>query len=308
MTLRQLEFLIGIADFGSISACAEYFGVTQPAVTNQIHLLEVELSASLLIRSARGATLTDIGEKTVQQAKKVLEETKRLQVTVEEAKQSVTGNIILGVSPLSPVSIHHFPRIYRPFHKSFPDIHIQVVEVEALHLADQVRNHRVDLALTPLPLFTTKAQYEPLWSEELVVIASPDEHFPETVSFGDLKDQGFVFMKPGYSLNLTVARLAQDAGFEPRIVSEASSIHALLGFVAAGVGIAVVPRDTVILEARAGYISVSLLVPRAYRRFALVFRSREEITPAVEVFMNYVRSYSSDVVHERHIPRSFDAE
>ncbi len=63
MTLRQLEFLIGIADLGSLSACAEYFGVTQPAVTNQIRLLEEELSTALLIRGVRGATLTDSGYK-----------------------------------------------------------------------------------------------------------------------------------------------------------------------------------------------------------------------------------------------------
>jgi LysR family hydrogen peroxide-inducible transcriptional activator len=299
MTLRQLEFLIGIADLGSISACAEYFGVTQPAVTNQIHQLEQELSAALIVRGARGATLTDIGLKTVLQAKKVLQETKRLLVTVEESKRTIAGTITLGVSPLSPVSIHHFPRIYRPFHQAFPDIHIEVIEVEALHLADQVRNNRVDLALTPLPLFTTKAQYEPLWTEELVVISSPEDSIDDPVSFASLRHHDFIFMKPGYSLNLTVARMAQDAGFEPNIVSEASSIHALLGFVAAGIGIAVVPVDTVTLEARAGLVNVSHLIPKAHRRFAMVFRAREDLSPAVGVFMNYIRSYSEEGPHER---------
>lgn len=308
MTLRQLEFLIGISDLGSISACAEYFGVTQPAVTNQIHQLEEELSASLLVRGARGATLTDSGQKTVFQAKKVLQEVKRIPISIEETKHSITGKIVLGVSPLSPVSMHHFPRIYRPCHKAFPEIRIEVVEIEALHLADQVGKKRVDLALTPLPLFSTKVQYEPLWSEELVVISSPEENLEDPVSLAALRNHNFVFMKSGYSLNLTVARLAQNAGFEPHIVSEVSSIHALLGFVTAGIGIAIVPGDTVTLEANAGFINVSRLLPKAYRRFAMVFRTREEISPAVEVFMHYIRSYSEEVSYERihHRALTFD--
>ncbi|HBQ94165.1 MAG TPA: hypothetical protein DD856_02965, partial [Sulfobacillus sp.] len=242
MTLRQLEFLISIADLGSLSACAEYFGVTQPAVTNQIRLLEEELTTPLLIRGVRGATLTDSGQKVVLQARKVLEEVKRIPMNLEEMKHSITGKIVLGVSPLSPVSIQHFPRIYQPFHKAFPEIRIEVIEIEALHLADEVRKDRVNLALTPLPLFTTKAQFEPLWSEELVVISNPEDTLPDPVPMVSLRDHKFVFMKEGYSLNLTVARLAQRAGFVPEIISEASSIHALLGFVAAGMGIALVPR------------------------------------------------------------------
>lgn len=292
MTLRQLEFLIAIADLGSISACAEYFGVTQPSVTNQIHQLEEELSSPLLVRKARGATLTDIGEKTVLQAKKVLQEVKRIPMIVEEAKQSITGRIVLGVSPLLP--IHHFPRMYWAFHRDFPEIRIEMVEVDALHLADHVRNHRVDLALTPLPLFSTKVQYEMLWSEELVVISSPDEKLDDSVTMASLRERNFVFMSPGYSLNLTVAHLAQKAGFEPHVVTEASGIHSLLGFVASGIGIAIVPKETVSLEAKTGLIHVSRLLPLAHRRFAMAFLDREELSPAVQAFMRYIRMYAEN--------------
>lgn len=302
MTLRQLEFLIGIADLGSISACAEYYGVSQPAVTNQIRQLEEELAVSLLVRSVHGATLTDAGQSTVEQAKLVLKEVHRIPVVLEKSKQSLTGKIVLGVSPLSPVSVHHFPRIYRPFHKAFPDIRIEVVEIEALNLADRVTKSRVDLALTPLPLFTTKVQYEMLWAEELVVISSTDGLLADAVAMASLRDENFVFMKPGYSLNLTTARLAQQAGYEPKIVAQASSTHALLGFVSAGIGIAVVPRDTVLLEAKAGFVNISRLEPRAYRRLAMVYNNQQELTPEVHVLMNYIRSYSDELPrYQRHV-------
>ncbi|MCL5116535.1 MAG: LysR family transcriptional regulator [Firmicutes bacterium] len=302
MTLRQLEFLIGIADLGSISACAEYYGVSQPAVTNQIRQLEAELATALLIRNVHGATLTDSGRRTVAQAKRVLQEVHRIPMALEASKQSLSGKIVLGVSPLSPVSVHHFPRIYRPFHKAFPDVQIDVVELEALNLTDQVAKSRVDLALTPLPMFTTKVQYELLWAEELVVISSADGMLDDSVSMTSLQNETFVFMKPGYSLNLTTARLAQQAGFEPKVVVQASSLHALLGFVSAGIGIAIVPRDAVLLEARAGFINISRLEPRAYRRFALVYRNQPDMSPEVTMFMNYIRSYSDEFPrYRRHV-------
>ncbi len=302
MTLRQLEFLIGIADLGSISACAEHYGVSQPAVTNQIRQLEEELDTPLLVRSVHGATLTDSGQRTVAQAKRVLQEVHRIPIALETSKHSFTGKIVLGVSPLSPVSVHHFPRIYRPFHKAFPEVCIEVVEVEALSLTDQVVKDRIDLALTPLPMFTTKVQYEMLWAEELVVISSTDGRLDDSVSMTSLQNENFVFMKPGYSLNLTTARMAQQAGFDPKIIVQATSIHALLGFVAAGIGIAIVPRDTVLLEAKAGFINISRLEPRAYRRFAMVYRNHPDMRPEVKMFMNYIRSYSDELPrYRRHI-------
>jgi len=305
VTLRQLELLIGVADLGSISACAEFYGVSQPAVTNQIHQLEEELGTVVLVRSVHGASLTDNGQKVVDQAKHIIQEVNRIPLALEDSKQSLQGRIVLGVSPLSPVSVHHFPRIYRPFHKAFPDVKIEVMEIDALNLADQVSKGRVDLALTPLPMFTTKAQYELLWAEELVVISSSDT-LGDSVAMAALKDEDFVFMKPGYSLNLTTARLAQQAGFEPRVVVQATSIHALLGFVAAGMGVAVVPRDTVSLEAKAGFIHITRLRPIAYRRFAMVFRNRDDISPEVSVFMNYIRSYSQAFAdHHYRIARQF---
>ena len=302
MTLRQLEFLIGIADLGSISACAEHYGVSQPAVTNQIRQLEEELNTPLLVRSVHGATLTDSGQRTVAQAKRVLQEVHRIPIALETSKHSFTGKIVLGVSPLSPVSVHHFPRIYRPFHKAFPEVCIEVVEVEALSLTDQVVKDRIDLALTPLPMFTTKVQYEMLWAEELVVISSTDGRLDDSVSMTSLQNENFVFMKPGYSLNLTTARMAQQAGFDPKIIVQATSIHALLGFVAAGIGIAIVPRDTVLLEAKAGFINISRLEPRAYRRFAMVYRNHPDMRPEVKMFMNYIRSYSDELPrYRRHV-------
>lgn len=291
MTLRQLEFLIGVADRGSISACAGFYGVSQPAVTNQIHQLEDELGTSLMVRSAHGTTVTDTGKKVVEQAKHIVQEVNRIPLSLEESKQALTGRVVLGVSPLSPVSVHHFPRIYRPFHKAFPEVHIEVAEIEAMNLANQVANGRIDIGLTPLPMFTTKAQYELLWFEELVVI-STGRDLGDSVSMAFLRDEEFVFMKPGYSLNLTTSRLAQQAGFQPRIAAQATSLHALLGFVAAGMGIAIVPHDTVTLEAQAGYINISRLRPRAHRRLAMVFRDQSELTPEVTIFMNYIRSYS----------------
>ncbi len=294
MTLRQLEFLIGVADLGSISACAEFYGVSQPAVTNQIHQLEEELRTPLLLRSVHGATLTEQGQRAVHQAKRALQEIHRIPITLEETKESISGTVVLGVSPLSPVSVNHFPRIYRPFHRAFPNVRLEVIEGESVNLASQIVKGQVDLALTPMPLLSTKVQYELLWAEELVVVSSMSLPLSDPISMGTLRDENFVFMKPGFSLNVATAKLGQQAGFTPNVVAHAGSIRSLLGLVAAGIGVAIVPGDTVQLESEAGYIHVSHLNPRAYRRLAMAYRNEAEISPEAAVFMNYIRSYTRE--------------
>lgn len=298
MTLRQLEFLKSVADHGTISAAAEYWGVTQPAITNQIMQLEDELGTPLLVRKGRGVKLTESGAWVVSRAQKILDDVHQIPQGVAKILKQIRGHVTLGVSPLSPVSVHHFPKIYRQFHRTFSEIHIEVIEAESAALAERVRTGQVELALTPLPVFTTKVQFDALWAEELVVIAAPDDDIHNPVSLADLRYRNFVFMKPGYGLNHTVSRLVQKGGFVPRVTIEANSVHTLLGFVASGMGIAVVPRDTVTLEVESGFLKAVSLLPPAYRRMALVYREDQVFTPAASALAQSIREYSAGIGRE----------
>lgn len=295
LTLRQLELLVGIADFHSISHCALSFGLTQPAVTHQIQLLEEELHCPLVQRRTRGVTLTAQGQIAVSHARTVLQEAQKIVAQANHFKSSLTGRITLGVSPLSMVTLRHFPVIYRTFHNMYSEVQIQLRELDGLHIIDQLKNRQVDLAITPLPLFSLKAHAEELWREELVVISSPEQHLEPVITFEELRHREFILMTSGYSVNLTIVRLARQAGFEPRVRAEAHTLYSLLGFVASGLGIAVVPMNSVVLECEAGLLALSRLIPTTYRQIVMAYDYLQDIPLAVQEFMTHIRAYARGV-------------
>jgi DNA-binding transcriptional LysR family regulator len=302
MTLRQLELLIGVADLGSISACAEYYGVSQPAVTNQIRQLEDELATPLLIRSVHGASLTRSGQRAVAQAKRVLREVHRIPAALHEPQASLAGHVNLGVSSLSPITVHHFPQIYRPFHQAFPDVKVDIVEVDSVNWVDQLTQRRVDMVLAPLPLLTSQMQCELLWAEELVVVSSIDSSITDPVSPAALRDEHFILLQSADGLHPSLAKISRRAGFEPKIAVQAGSLPALVGLVAAGIGIAIAPKDCVHFESDAGLVRISQLAPRTYRRLAMVYPSVDSMSREANVFLNYVRSYAQEFSRLHSLP------
>lgn len=293
MTLRQLEVLVAVADAGSMSRAGASLGVSQPLVTHQIQILEEELNCRLVSRSSRTTVLTPAGMIVVATARRILYEVDSIPNAIADHAKHLRGTVVLGASPLSPISVHFFPPLYKDFHQSYPDIEVEVMECASSQLGEQVRKGIVDLAIMPLPVFSTHLTFETLWVEELVVIADTGDSLPpDPVRLLNLKDRHFVAMKPDFGLAHTVSALAQAEGFVPRVAQQVSSISALIGFVAAGIGLAIVPWESVRLEVLAGYLAARPLVPAAYRRFALVLRQDSPLSAAAEALANAIRTRS----------------
>ncbi|MCY0863612.1 MAG: LysR family transcriptional regulator [Sulfobacillus sp.] len=301
MTLKQLQFLVAVSNHGSLSGAADALGLSQPAITGQLQALERELGRTLFVRAARGVHLTAAGLTVLQRAQRILSEVSLIVEDMNAAGQQIRGTVTLGMSPLSPVSIAHFPTLYRKFHQNYPDVQVDVVEVGAATLADRVKKGQVDLALMPLPILATNLVFEPLWSEELVAIVPHQDGrfgFPE-LPLSDLKDYPFVFMKPGFGLNHTVIRLTQDAGFVPQVVQEVSTIGAMIGFVAAGIGVAIVPREAIRQEDAVDRITVLSLTPPARRDFALVYRSWDDLSRVAQQLAKSILDYGRQLDRQK---------
>lgn len=291
MTLYQIELLISVADTGSISGAAEVWDLTQPTVSYQLQMLEQELSVALLRRKGRGMELTDAGRLVVEDGRKLVRLARAIPSRVTAADSLVEGEVTLGLSPVSPVSTHHFPNIYRQFHDAYPDVRVIVVEEASAEMVTSLQNHRIDLAIMSLPLLGGHVNIERLWDEELVVVGNPALDPTAPLQLTALSQEPWVIFRPGFGLARAVVSLCQTHGFDPKRAAEVSTMGAVVGFVAAGLGISMIPREVAIEEEAMHRVKILPLDTPVFRTMALV-TPQESLGPTTKALAQAIRDYS----------------
>ncbi len=292
MTLHQLFLLIAVADHQSISGAATSLNMAQPTITYQIRLLEKELSHPLLERKPRGVSLTPEGLVVVQEARKIFELVSNIPNKLSADDTVPRGEVSIGMSPVSPVSTYHFPKFYRPFRARYPGIHLAVREHQTTELTEQIRTHQLDMAIVALPVTGWQLTMEPLWKEKLVVIFPPDMTAKESYHLEELQAYRFVMLKAPFSLARSIAIMTQTAGFIPQIAVEVSTMGALIGLVSAGIGISIVPWESIQTWVAFDAIKVADLTPAQTRTMALIGSKTRKPSLAMELLAKEIRRYA----------------
>ncbi len=149
MKLHQLRAMVSICESGSIQEASRLLHISQPALSKGIKELEAELGVPLLIRSNRGITATEYGERLVRRARLILEEVRRAREEIETLKGVMDGKLSIGVSPVTPGA--QFISSLNRYRKRYPKVHIQIHELRPSKLMEGLREGLLDMALTSLP-------------------------------------------------------------------------------------------------------------------------------------------------------------
>ncbi|KWH26621.1 hypothetical protein WL99_22140 [Burkholderia cepacia] len=145
MKLRQLEALQAVAEMGSLQEAARRLFVTQPAISRSIRELECELGISLLVRSARGATLTPYAVGVLKRARAIRREVQRIVEDVEAIRGALNGQLTLAMTP--PASSLALAETLSEFTTNHPDAKLHVLEWRAEQIVDGLRGGTVDIGL-----------------------------------------------------------------------------------------------------------------------------------------------------------------
>ncbi|MEJ8661317.1 MULTISPECIES: LysR family transcriptional regulator [Streptomyces] len=273
MQFQQLVYFVAVAETLHFTQAAERVHVSQPSLSQQIRALEKELGAELFSRARGNVALTDAGETLLPLARRILADADTARHEVQELAQLRRGRIRLGATP--SVCTGLLPDVLRAFHDLHPGIELLIEESGSHDLVRELARGALDLALVVLPLPTPSPALTTveLLQEDLVVVSSAAAPAPRRpVRIADLEGEPLVMFRHGYDLrDLTVAA-CRAAGFEPAFTVEGGEMDAVLGFVRAGLGLAVVPR---MVAARAGRdLRVTALArPGLRRTIALAHRS-----------------------------------
>ncbi|MYX30175.1 LysR family transcriptional regulator [Streptomyces sp. SID8381] len=277
MQFQQLQYFVAVAETRHFTRAAELVHVAQPSLSQQIKALERELGADLFLRARGNITLTDAGEALLPLARRILADADTARHEVLELAQLRRGRVRLGATP--SVCTGLLPDVLRAFHDRYPGVHLLVEESGSHDLVRHLARGALDLALVVLPLPSPSPALTTveLLREDLVVVSSPEAAAPggkgrRTVRIADLEGERLVMFRHGYDLRELTVAACRAEGFEPEFAVEGGEMDAVLGFVRAGLGVAVVPRMVAARSGR-GLRVTALARPGLHRTIALAHRS-----------------------------------
>ncbi|MGP3757083.1 LysR family transcriptional regulator [Streptomyces sp. IBSNAI001] len=278
MHFQQLAYFVAVAEARHFTRAAEEVHVSQPSLSQQIKALENELGAELFSRARGNIALTDAGEALLPLARRILADADTARHEVQELVQLRRGRIRLGATP--SVCTGLLPDVLRAFHGAHPGIQLLIEEGGSHDLVRQLARGALDLALLvlPLPAASPALTTVELLHEDLVVVSSESRPAPGrkgSVHIADLENEPLVMFRHGYDLRELTVAACRAEGFEPSFTVEGGEMDAVLGFVRAGLGIAVVPR-MVAVRAGQGLRTTPLASPGLRRTIALAHRSDVE--------------------------------
>ncbi|MBT2400532.1 LysR family transcriptional regulator [Streptomyces sp. ISL-100] len=276
MQFQQLLYFVTVAETLHFTHAAEQVHVSQPSLSQQIRALEKELGADLFTRARGNIALTDAGEALLPLARRILADADTARHEVQELAQLRRGRVRLGATPSLCTGL--LPDVLRTFHDLHPGIQLLIEESGSHDLVRELARGALDLALVVLPLPTPSPALTTvgLLHEDLVVVSSASLPRPgkggRSVRIADLEGEPLVMFRHGYDLRELTVAACRAEGFEPSFTVEGGEMDAVLGFVRAGLGLAVVPR---MVAARAGRdLRVTPLArPGLHRTIALAHRS-----------------------------------
>ena len=257
MEFHQLRYACAVAETGSFSRAAERCQIAQPSLSQQVLKLEEDLGAKLFDRLGRSVRLTEAGRAFVPHARSILEQMEAARSSVADKKSDVRGSVAVGVIPT--IAPYLMPRYTASFAKKYPDAKLHIFEKTTPLLIESLRDLSIDLAILALPLRHKDLTFFSISTEPLFAVL-PKDHpraAKKSLSLKELRGESFVMLRDGHCFrDLSIATCTQ-ARITPNIAFESDQISSLLGMVAAGVGVSLVPEMAVDRSAGCRYVRLS---------------------------------------------------
>lgn len=271
MNLRDLDYLVAVADLRSFVQAAERCYISQPTLSMQIKKLEESLGVQILERTNKKVLPTEVGEQIIAAARRILQESDGIKALAKAAKDPLSGNLRLGAFPtLSP---YLFPKLVALIKPTLPRVRLILVEEKTDELIQQLASGLLDAALLALPITEDFLEVTTLFEDEFWLAVQSDHPFTAKLSIklSDLKGQQLLLLDEGHCLRGQALQVCQINNADELQDVRATGLETLRQMVIAGTGITFMPK-TAIREQDEGIRYIPFVAPAPKRTIALVWR------------------------------------
>ncbi|MBK7621233.1 MAG: LysR family transcriptional regulator [Kineosporiaceae bacterium] len=293
METEALRWFQQVADGYTVTEVSEIYRISQPSVSRALARLEAELGTSLLRKSGRVLRLTHAGATFKRHVDTLIHELDDGVAAVEQLLDPATGTVRLSFQP--SLGSWLVPELVASFRVAQPGVTFQLTRSDGTLGSAPLAEGEVDLELTSRRPHHPAVTSRRLFSEPLVLIVPPGHAFarrPE-VWLREAAAEPFVVLPPERTLRVQADELCRDAGIDPPVAFVADDLATLRGFVAAGLGVAVMPAMGAEpgRTASDGATPVPLADAGARRTITLLWSAERRLLPSAEAFRRHVLSH-----------------
>lgn len=286
--LVDIETFIAIIDLGSFSLAALRMRVSQPTVTARLQRLEERLATKLLNRTTRKLSPTKEGLKLHIEATSALQGLQKLVKEFDNASKRGGHRITIGSTPMIAATM--MPTIFHGYKKRYPDVHIQLLDLQYVEIIEKILSGEADLAVVAFDGDSTKLRFQTLAEEELLLVV-PANHplakFKEVVLKKVLK-YPLLILDRYTSLISLIKEEGEKRNLPIKSLSEATQLITLLAMLDAGNGITLLPSS--MAQTNAKFKRPTLRVTDVFltRQYGVVVSKKSQLSSAAQSFIDYL--------------------
>jgi len=241
MTITQLKYTLAVAEHGNFTTASDKCFVTQPTLSMQVQKLEEELGVVIFNRSTKPLQVTEIGQKVLFQAKKIVEESSRMNDVVSEEKGIIGGTLKVGIIPT--VSSTLLPLFLNIFTKKHKNVDLKIEEFNTETINQKLEDNTIDCAIAATPLNNNRIIERPLYYEPFVAYV-PNHHFlagNKVLEVDDLSNGDILILQDGHCFRDQVLNLCSFEDLNKQYELKSGSFETLINLSNNGPWMTIIP-------------------------------------------------------------------
>lgn len=241
MTITQLKYTLAVAEHGNFTTASEKCFVTQPTLSMQVQKLEEELGVTIFNRSTKPLQVTEVGDKVLNQARKIIEESTRMNDVISEEKGVIGGTLKVGIIPTVTSTL--LPLFLNIFTKKHKNVDLKIEEFNTETIVQKLEDNSIDCAIAATPLSNDKVIERPLYYEPFVAYV-PRHHSlsgNKYLEIDDLTNGDLLILQDGHCFRNQVLNLCSLEDLNKQYELKSGSFETLINLSNNGPWMTIIP-------------------------------------------------------------------